>query len=45
MLINNYSKEFLYNLKLASPVMLGMVGHIMVSFADNIMVGQLGAKE
>ena len=25
--------------------MLGMVGHIMVSFADNIMVGQLGAKE
>tara|TARA_Y200000002_G_scaffold382475_1_gene399677 strand:- start:2789 stop:4156 length:1368 start_codon:yes stop_codon:yes gene_type:complete len=44
-LINNYSKEFGYNLKLASPVMLGMVGHIMVSFADNIMVGQLGAKE
>ncbi len=44
-MINNYSKEFGYNLKLASPVMLGMVGHIMVSFADNIMVGQLGAKE
>ena len=44
-MINSYSKEFGYNLKLASPVMLGMVGHIMVSFADNIMVGQLGAKE
>ena len=45
MIIKNYTKEFGYNLKLASPVMLGMVGHIMVSFADNIMVGQLGAKE
>lgn len=45
MTIKNYTKEFDYNLKLASPVMLGMIGHIMVSFADNIMVGQLGAKE
>ena len=45
MIIKNYTKEFDYNLKLASPVMLGMIGHIMVSFADNIMVGQLGAKE
>ena len=45
MIFKNYTKEFGYNLKLASPVMLGMVGHIMVSFADNIMVGQLGAKE
>lgn len=44
-MINSYSKEFGYNIKLASPVMLGMVGHIMVSFADNIMVGQLGARE
>ena len=43
--VKNYTKEFGYNLKLASPVMLGMIGHIMVSFADNIMVGQLGAKE
>ena len=45
MTVKNYTKEFGYNLKLASPVMLGMIGHIMVSFADNIMVGQLGAKE
>jgi MATE family multidrug resistance protein len=44
-LLKNYSKEFNYNLKLAFPVILGMVGHIFVSFADNIMVGQLGAAE
>ena len=44
-MLKNYSKEFNYNLKLAFPVILGMVGHIFVSFADNIMVGQLGAAE
>lgn len=40
-----YTKEFLYNWKLASPVILGMLGHILVSFVDNIMVGQLGTAE
>lgn len=44
-MLENYTKEFNYNLKLAFPVILGMVGHIFVSFADNIMVGQLGAAE
>ena len=44
-MINNYTKEFNYNLKLAFPVILGMLGHIFVSFADNIMVGPLGAAE
>ena len=44
-MLKNYTKEFNYNLKLAFPVILGMVGHIFVSFADNIMVGQLGAAE
>jgi len=44
-LISNYTKEFRYNLKLSFPVMLGMVGHMTVSFADNVMVGQLGAAE
>jgi len=44
-LLYNYTKEFRYNLKLASPVMLGMVGHMTVAFADNVMVGQLGAAE
>ena len=40
-----YTKEFNYNWKLASPVMLGMLGHTFVSFVDNIMVGQLGTAE
>ncbi|WP_115461552.1 MATE family efflux transporter [Winogradskyella aurantiaca] len=45
MALSEYTKEFKYNLKLASPVMLGMLGHTFVSFVDNIMVGQLGAAE
>ena len=40
-----YTKEFSYNWKLASPVMLGMLGHTFVSFVDNIMVGQIGTAE
>jgi len=42
---NTYTKEFNYNLKLASPVILGMLGHTFVSLVDNIMVGQLGTAE
>ncbi|MDD7887240.1 MATE family efflux transporter [Flavivirga sp. 57AJ16] len=45
MQLKNYTKEFKYNWKLASPVMLGMLGHTFVSFVDNIMVGQLGTAE
>lgn len=45
MSISNYTKEFAYNLKLAYPVMLGMLGHTFVAFADNIMVGQIGTAE
>ncbi|GGD25514.1 MATE family efflux transporter [Hyunsoonleella pacifica] len=45
MQLKNYTKEFKYNWKLASPVMLGMLGHTFVSFIDNIMVGQLGTAE
>ena len=45
MVLSHYTKEFRYNLKLASPVMLGMLGHTFVSFVDNVMVGQLGAAE
>ena len=45
MVLSEYTKEFKYNLKLASPVMLGMLGHTFVSFVDNVMVGQLGAAE
>jgi len=40
-----YTKEFKYNLKLATPVMLGMLGHTFVGLVDNIMVGQLGSAE
>lgn len=43
MQLQEYTKEFKSNLKLAYPIMLGQLGHIMVAFADNIMVGQLGA--
>jgi len=41
----NYTKEFRYNLKLAYPVILGLLGHTFVAFADNIMVGRLGTAE
>jgi len=44
-LLQQYTKEFWYNAKLASPVVLGMLGHTFVAFADNIMVGQLGTSE
>lgn len=40
-----YTKEFKYNFKLATPVILGMLGHTLVAFIDNIMVGQLGTAE
>ena len=40
-----YTREFKYNIKLAYPVMIGMLGHTFVQFVDNIMVGQLGTAE
>jgi MATE family multidrug resistance protein len=43
--LSRYSKEFKYNLSLATPVILGMLGHTLVAFVDNIMVGQLGTAE
>ena len=45
MILQNYTREFAYNLKLASPIILGMLGHTFVSFVDNAMVGQLGTAE
>jgi len=42
---SEYTREFKYNLKLATPVMLGMLGHTFVSLVDNIMVGQLGSAQ
>ncbi|MCK0131835.1 MATE family efflux transporter [Flavobacteriaceae bacterium F08102] len=43
--LKSYTSEFRYNLKLAYPVMLGMIGHTLVSLIDNIMVGQIGPTE
>ncbi|WP_432222176.1 MATE family efflux transporter [Flavobacterium sp. TMP13] len=43
--LSQYTKEFSYNLKLAYPIILGMVGHTVVGIVDNIMVGQLGPTE
>ena len=40
-----YSTEFAYNLKLAYPVVLGMLGHTLIGIVDNIMVGKLGSTE
>ncbi|WP_290625930.1 MATE family efflux transporter [Altibacter sp.] len=44
-MLSNYTKEFKYNLSLATPVILGMLGHTLVALVDNIMVGQLGTAE
>ena len=43
--ILKYTSEFKYNIKLAFPVILGLLGHTLVQLVDNIMVGQLGATE
>jgi len=44
-LLQQYTKEFKYNLSLSFPVILGLLGHTFVAFADNIMVGQLGTAQ
>ena len=44
-MLKQYTKEFDYNWKLASPVIMGMLGHTIVSIVDNVMVGQLGSAE
>ena len=44
-MLQQYTKEFKTNLLLAWPVMLGMLGHTLVQFIDNVMVGQLGTTE
>lgn len=44
-MLRQYTKEFATNLRLAWPLMLGMVGHTLVQFVDNVMVGQLGTTE
>src|SRR5690625_6808226 len=44
-LLGRYTREFRYNIRLATPVIFGMLGHTLVALIDNIMVGQLGSAE
>ena len=43
--LRSYTRDFRSHWKLAFPVILGMLGHTFVAFADNVMVGQLGSAE
>ncbi len=45
MKLSQYTKEFSYDLKLAYPVILGMIGHTLIGIVDNFMVGNLGSTE
>ncbi|RYF44871.1 MAG: MATE family efflux transporter [Cytophagaceae bacterium] len=45
MVLSAYTREFSYNLKLAFPVILGMLGHTLIGIVDKLMVGRLGAAE
>ncbi len=40
-MLEQYTKEFKQNLKIATPVMLGYLGHVFVGLMDNIFVGKL----
>ena len=40
-MLQQYTKEFRQNLKIATPVMLGYLGHVFVGLMDNIFVGKL----
>ncbi|MDX1830169.1 MAG: MATE family efflux transporter [Lutibacter sp.] len=42
MKLRNYTSEFKNNLKLATPIMMGSLGHLLVGLMDDIMVGRLG---
>jgi MATE family, multidrug efflux pump len=43
--LKNYTSEFKNNLKLATPIMMGSLGHLLVGLIDDIMVGRLGPVE
>ena len=45
MQIQRYTKEFWQNTLIAAPIALGQLGHILVAFIDNLMVGRLGAAQ
>jgi MATE family multidrug resistance protein len=39
----NYSKELKETIKLAYPVIIGQLGHMMMGVVDSVMVGKIGA--
>ena len=39
----NYSKELNETVKLAYPVIIGQLGHMMMGVVDSVMVGEIGA--
>ncbi|MBS9774375.1 MAG: MATE family efflux transporter [Tenacibaculum sp.] len=43
MILSKYTSEIKTNMKIAYPLMLGQLGHIVVGLVDNVMVGKLGA--
>lgn len=43
--LKNYTSEFKNNIKLATPIMMGSLGHLLVGLIDDIMVGRLGPVE
>ena len=43
--LSQYTTEFSYNVRLAFPVILGMLGHTLIGIVDNFMVGNLGSTE
>jgi len=43
--LKSYTSEFKNNLKLATPIMMGSLGHLLVGLIDDIMVGRLGPVE
>jgi MATE family multidrug resistance protein len=45
MKLTDYTREFGKNTKLAYPIVLGQVAHMLVALADNIMVGNLGKAQ
>jgi MATE family multidrug resistance protein len=41
----SYRTDISQSFKLAYPVMLSQLGHVMMGVADNVMVGHIGAKQ
>ena len=44
-MFKRYTKRVYHNINLSYPVIIGLLGHTLVQFVDNVMVGQLGTAE